>query len=742
MKKTNATLTLIVIFMMASTLVGQSQQKKYSKHIMDMISKMSLKEKTEQLHGFGIGKDMFGDKGVIFFGTAGNEKVGIPKLIMGHGITGVRTGRDKTVNATYFCTPIAIGCTWDVGLYEKVGVAVAKEMRALGQNLNLGPTLNVIRHPLAGRTWECYSEDPFLIKSLIPPYVKSMQSNGIICGPKHFVANNQDDFRTNINNVIDIRTLNEIYFPGFKAAVQQGGALNIMSAYNRVNGTFMGEQKFLLDEVLRNQWGFKGFVLSDFGSGTRSTHGSIEAGMNVEMHSGVYYKEKLIKAVENKEIPMARIDELLAQKLYAMEQIGMFSENYISFPKEIVHSEEHQNIALEVARKSVVLLKNKDNILPLDATQSHKIAVIGPNAFRNPNYPINNKSEYAYYLQGGGSGRTYYFAKDVISLTKGIQNLVNDKAEVSSCLGVSLATTGFNAKKHRDYLKIDDKEFSKAIGIAKNADYVILSVGLNGFLESEGRDRKSYQLPENQRKLISEVSKLNKKVILVISSGSTVDITAYEPYCDAILYNPYAGEKVGQGAAEVIFGKKNPEGKLPLTWVKDIVSYPKGSIFTEGGYYKTKKSNIYKEGVFVGYRYFDKSPQAILYPFGFGLSYTNYKYSNIKTKKVGDNRYQILFTIKNRGKMDGVETVQLYIKDTNASVDRPIKELKGFRKVVLKEGESKQVSIEIQPEDFAFYNQDINKWTIEKGDFEILIGRSSQDIQLKTTIKVAETTHF
>ncbi len=562
-------LTFLILPLSCSTKQNKHTLQEKETSIINLISKMTLEEKIEQLSGMGVTNNEFGDN-VTRFGTKGNTRLRIPDLIMGHGITGVRTGRDRNTHATYFSTPIAIGCTWDTDLYYELGVAMAKEMRAFNQNLNLGPTLNIIRHPLGGRNWECFSEDPYLISRLIVPYSKAMQENGIISGPKHFMANNQEHNRFDINNIVDQRTLREIYLPAFKAAVMEGGALNIMGSYNRLNGTFMCENEYYLTNVLRDEWGFKGFVLSDFAYGTRSTHQSVRAGMNVEMNNKKYYGESLIAAVNSKEISEDRIDELLYEKLFAMFKVGMFDENYPTYLKSIVHSSDHQEIALEVARKAPVLLKNEKGILPINSTKVKSIAVIGPNAQRFPNY-TPYKGDYAYYLQGGGSGRSYYFEESVISPYSGIKSAADKNTEIYYAQGCRSSYEGDTSN--------DSALISEAVKLAKKVDVVVLAMGLNGFYESESRDRKHAYFPGKQLELIKRITIANPNVVLLTIAGSYIDLSEIHDSIPAILFCPYSGEKIGQGIAEILFGKINPEGKLPISYPLSISQYPEGSIY-------------------------------------------------------------------------------------------------------------------------------------------------------------------
>lgn len=726
MKIRTISTVIILTFLTITICWGQekAEEEKYHKHISEILSKMTTEEKVGQLSGMGRSNNAFGDPNVRTFGTKGNERAGIPDLIMGHGITGVRSGRDASTHSTYFCTPFAIACSWDTDLYYRVGIAIAKEMRALGQNLCLGPSVNIIRHPLGGRNWEFFSEDPYLTSRMIVPFVKALQSNGIICGPKHFMANNQELNRHDINNLIDERTLNEIYFPAFKAAVKEGGALNIMASYNRVNGTFMCENRYFLTNVLRNQWGFKGFVLSDFGFGVRSTFGAVNAGLNVEMYSKKYYGESLLQAVKNDEIAEKRIDELLADKLYAMMKIGMFDKDYPTYPLSTVHSEEHQKLALEVARKSPVLLKNEVKILPLIASKIKTLAVIGPNA---KNFMKTGDPNYADYLQGGGSGRVYYFPEAIVSPYNEIKKIAGSKVNV-------LYAQGCNTPNKKDTTG-NTNLMKEALSIAAKADKVVLVMGFSGANESEGSDRKNAELPKEQKLLIEQILNINPKVILTLITGSYIEMGSWSKQVPAILFCPYAGERMAEGIAEILFGKYSPEGKLAISYPFNAKDYPAEAIYTGKGFSEGGNSNVYREGIYVGYRYFEKQKKNVQYPFGFGLSYSTFNYSNLQMPVVvKEDSLQVSFILKNSGKYIASEVVQLYVNQQNPKVDRPDKELKGFVKVTLKPGQSQVVKLTLGKDCFAYYDVISHNWKTDTGKYMVMIGNSSADIRLMKEI--------
>ncbi len=700
--------------------------------VKELLEQMSLEEKVQQLGGMAVRDDdnPFGSPD-LNFGTSGNARLGIPPLIMGHGITGVRTGRNPYANATYFATPIAIGASWDPVLYSRVGVALAKELRALGQNLNLGPTLNVIRHPLGGRNWESFSEDPYLISQLIVPFVKAQQAHGIISGPKHFVVNNQERHRFDINNSVDERALREIYLPGFKAAVVEGGALNIMCAYNRVNGIQACEHKRLLTDILRDEWGFKGFVLSDFARAMYSTAPSALAGMNVEMHATKFYGKNLVDAVTRNMVSENVINELVSQKLYAMFKVGMF-DNLHTFPSSVVHHQRHQNIALEVAQKSAVLLKNKINLLPLDLKKYKSVAVIGPNA--KP-FPDLGKLDYALYLQGGGSGRNWYKREALISPFNGIKAVIPEGIKVSYAAGVKTS----NIKDNEQLLFKENRVLiQEASELAAKTDLVILVVGLSGFDESEGRDRDKAGLPRVQETLIHSVTGENPNSIVINIAGSYVDMNRWIDSVETLLFVPYSGEKIGRAIGEIIVGQINPSGKLPFSYPRSPKDYPTSSFYEGEVFSKNGASNKYDESIYVGYRYFDKMGVDVLYPFGYGLSYSEFTYRNLRVHPLTGSSFLVRFEIENESNVAGTDVAQLYLSHPTSKVDRPVKELKAFKRVHVGSNTKKEVEFELSSDAFSYFHPEKRKWTVEDGHYKILIGNSSRDVKISQIIALGE----
>jgi beta-glucosidase len=692
-----------------------------------LIAQMTREEKAAQLVGFGDSANPFGNKDANTFGTVGLERLGIPPMIMGHAITGVRSGRASHISGTYFCTPVGVACAWDVELYEKIGAASGLELLALGQDLNLGPTLNIVRHPLGGRNWETFSEDPFLTARLIAPYAKAQQEKGMICGPKHYVVNEQEHQRFDINNEVDERTLREIYLPPFQAAVEEGGALNIMSAYTRVNGVFMSEHRWLLHDILRGEWGFEGFVLSDFAYAVRSTVGSVKAGMNIEMNAPTHYGPKMLEALERGEITDAEVDQLLLEKLRVMILMGML-DGRPRPPKSIVHATEHQALALDLARRAPVLLKNEGNLLPLSRNTLRKLAVLGPNATRPStlNGVYRRPDSYANYLQGGGSGNSPYIKQALIDPLAGLKQ--------TSGPGVTLTTApGCEpAGRKSDGIEDDKPLIAEAAKLAAAADAAVLFVGLTGQAESEGFDRTDARLPAEQEALIHAVLDAQPRTIVVVIAGSYIDMSAWIGRAPTVLFAPYAGEKIGLGLAELLWGDANPSGRLPFSWPHSVDAYPKGTLYTGGPYSETKRSNVYSEGVFVGYRYFDTHGTDLLFPFGHGLSYTAFKYGPIKVDRPAsgvDEPVTASIEIENTGSRAGAEVVQLYVHDPKSSEPRPRRELKGFQRVALKPGERQTVTFKLGPDAFRYFRMADKRWVVEPGAFVLEAGASSRDIR-------------
>ena len=530
---------------------------------------------------------------------------------------------------------------------------------------------------------------------------------------------------------MDERTLREIYFPAFKAAVKEGGALNIMGAYNRLNGTYMCHNQHLIDDILRGEWGFQGFTLSDFANGIKSTADAVNARMNVEMHRPKFYGAPLVDEVKDGNIDESQIDMLLKDVLKVMYTMELFGRERYENPG-VVHSKEHIQLTRKVAQSSPVLLKNNGQLLPINKKKVGSIAVIGPNAKRFPSVSEKH-TNYSYYLQGGGSGRTYYFHNVLVEPFTGLANGVDRSINVAFAQGCETPDLYQDTAPPMENSK-DQELIATAVELAKQKDMAVVYVGLSGFNETEGQDRVSSSLPGYQNQLIREVARVNPNTVVVLISGSYVDVSPWIDEVEALLYVPYNGEQIGNGIADILTGKTNPSGKLPFTWCSNVKDYPENAFFKGGPYSEEGKSNVYTEGIYVGYRWFDKENLKVQYPFGFGLSYTNFSYEKLEVIDKEAWPKTIKVKLRNEGEVSGEEVVQLYVRDMETSVERPIKELKGFAKMKLAPKEVKEVTLELRENDFSFFHPESKKWVMEDGNFEILVGSSSRDIQLREEI--------
>ena len=627
------------------------------------------------------------------------KKFGIPILIHDECLHGC-TAKGSTI----FPQAIALASTWDPALVEEVAVAIGKETRARGIHQCYSPTINIARDPRCGRTEETYGEDPYLTSVMAVSFVKGVQSQKVVCTPKHFVANFVGDGGRDSNAIhFSERLLREIYLPAFKAAVQKANALSIMAAYNSLDGVPCSCNKWLLTDILRKEWGFKGFVISDLGALPQAytlhkiaeTKGeaakkAIEAGLDVELDTNCY--EELLRLVKEGKISEKVIDEAVRRVLRIKFWLGLFENPYVDpeYAEKICDCEEHRRLALKAAREAIVLLKN-DGILPLNKNLK-SIAVIGPNADK--------------IRVGGYSG----YGVKVVTPLEGIKNKVSNGTKVHFAEGCKL--TGSSKEG-----------FEEAIRIAKRSDVAILFVGNSTETEGEGKDRCDLNLPGVQEELIKEVCKTGTPVVVVLINGSAITMSRWIDDVQAVVEAWYPGEEGGNAIVDVLFGDYNPGGKLPITFPKKVGQLPL--------YYNHKPTGR-------AYDYVDLRGKQPLFPFGHGLSYTKFEYSNlrIEPEKISPKgRVKISVDVKNVGKYKGDEVVQLYIHDAVASTARPVKELKGFKRITLEPGEKKTVNFTLTSEDLAFYDINMNL-VVEPGVFEVMIGSSSEDIRLKGSFEV------
>jgi len=670
--------------------------------IKKIISEMTLEEKA----GLCSGLDFWHTKSV--------KRLGIPSIMMADGPHGLRKqsgeiehlGINASVPATCFPSGATLACSWDRKLIEKVGIALGEECQAEGVSIILGPSANIKRSPLCGRNFEYFSEDPYLSSQMAEYHIKGVQSQGVGTSLKHFAANNQEHRRMSVDTIVDERALREIYLASFEEAVKQAQPWTVMCAYNKVSGEYCSENKYLLTDILKDEWGHKGFVVSDWEAVNERVKG-LTAGLELEMpSSGGIGDKKIVKAVESGQLAEEVINKAVERLLTVIFKAENNKKENASYDKD-----EHHQLAREVAGECVVLLKNEDNILPLK--KNGAIALIGGFA-KIPRY------------QGGGSSH--------INPTK-IDNAHDEMVKIAGNSAKITYTQGYPI----DSDEIDESLINEAKEAAKNTDVAVVFVGLPERYESEGYDRNHMDIPESHKNLIEAVAEVQKNIVVVLSNGAPIEI----PWVDKVkgIVEIYlGGQAVGGAIADILFGITNPCGKLAETFPMKLSHNPSHINFPG------KEDKVeYREGLFVGYRYYDAKEIEPLFPFGYGLSYTNFKYTDISVDKneVKDtDTVTVKVKVKNTGSIAGKEIIQLYVRDVESSVIRPLKELKGFEKVELQPGEEKKVTFILDKRSFAYYNVDLKDWYVESGDFEILIGKSSKEIVLKETVKVQSTVNL
>ena len=653
-----------------------------------IVSQMTLEEKA----GMCSGLDFWHLKHV--------ERLGIPEVMVSDGPHGLRKQDDKgdhlgmndSIKAVCFPPAALSACSFDRKLVEEMGKTIGKEAQANDVSIVLGPAVNIKRSPLCGRNFEYYSEDPYLAGEIAAAFINGVQSQHVGTSIKHFAANNQEYHRMSNSSEADERTLREIYFPAFETAVKKAQPYTFMCSYNQINGTFASENKWLLTDVLRGDWGFKGYVMSDWGAVNDRVKG-LEAGLELEMPSSNGVNDALIiQAVKDGSLKEDILDQAVERILRIIFE---YADNRA--PQEFTMEKDHEE-ARHIAEESMVLLKNDEQILPLKA--SEKIAFIGGFA-KKPRF------------QGGGSSHINCF-----KITNALDSVPSD-AQVTYA-------EGFPADKNL----YDDALAAEAIKAAAAADKVVIFAGLPDSFESEGYDRSHMRLPECQNRLIAEILKVQPNTVIVLHNGSPVEL----PWLNDIkgLLEAYLGGQAGGTAvANILYGKVNPSGKLAETIPLKLSDNP--SYLNFGGGEKVE----YREGVFVGYRYYDKKEMDVAYPFGYGLSYTTFACSDLKISNenpTDKDTITVSVDVTNTGNMAGKEVVQLYVKDCTSSTIRPEKELKGFEKVFLNPGETKTVTMELDKRSFAWYNTELHDWFAASGEYKLLVGTSSRDIHLEGRI--------
>ena len=639
--------------------------------------------------------------GATTFGTRALPKNNIPSITLSDGPNGVRKqagaadhlGLNPSVPATCFPTAATVACSWDPALGEQIGQAMGEEAAAQEVAVLLGPGLNTKRSPLCGRNFEYFSEDPYLSGKMAAGYVRGIQSNGISACPKHFAVNSQELRRMASDSVVDERTLRELYLTGFEIVVKEAKPKTIMSSYNLINGTYANENRHLLMDILRGEWGFDGAVVTDWGGSNDHALG-VQNGSTLEMPApGGDAVRELMQAVQSGKITEAdvdaRLDELLTLVFDTHAAVQSHSRTF--------DADAHHALARRAAAESIVLLKNENDLLPL--AEGAKVAVIGDFA-QTPRY------------QGAGSSAVNSIKVDTFL----------------DCLKESgLASVGFAPGFDRQG-KPDAAKQAEAVALAQKAEVVLLCLGLDEIKESEGLDRGDMRLADNQIELLKAVQQANPNTVVVLSAGASLE-TPWLKHCRTLVYGALGGQAGAGAMLDVLTGKVNPSGKLAETWVNAYADTPAKDNFAGPG-----RMVQYREGLYVGYRYYQTAGVPVAFPFGYGLSYTSFAYSNLQAASNG-----VTLTVTNTGKRAGAEIVQLYVAKPGAEVLRPAQELKGFAKVQLQPGESKTVTIPLDDKAFRYWNTKTDSWEEEGGSYELRVGASSADIRLTAVVEVAGT---
>ncbi len=791
--------------------------------VLDVLKRMTLEEKLEMLSGTG-------------FASKPLPRLGIPSLDMADGPVGVRWD-----TSTAFPASIMLAATFDTALAYRYGWALARETKAKKRNTILAPCVNINRVPHGGRNFESFGEDPFLTSRIAVSFVKGVQSEGVAATTKHFAVNNQETDRMFIDARVGKRALYEIYFPAFKAAVQEAKTKAIMSAYNKLNGDYCSENEMLLNTVLKNEWNFDGLVMSDWGA-VHSTEGTARFGLDLEMPGGEFLtKENLLPLVSSGTIPIATIDDKVRRILRVMFRMGLFDK---SLDMPAANDPAHRSVALDVARDGIVLLKNENTILPLHPDSVVSIAVIGPNAdvlrtggggssmvvpatretplegvkksFRraavsyaigarlsgdvpaiDPQYwflsadPSAERGVQAEYFANkemkgkpvlrridpnidfrwGGNAPADGIGKDNFSVRwkgtlrppitgpyeltaasdDGIRVFLNGKllldhwsdhaieartAEITMKAGssydiiVEFYENGGDAAAILGWTLPHSDELKEAVELAKRSDIAIIVAGNSHFQESEGFDRPSIDLPENQIRLITEVSRVNKNTIVIMNAGAQVNLMPWIDHVRALVWTFFPGQEGTQALMEILTGVRSPSGKLPFTIARRWEDYP-----AYGNYPGEGKKVEYLEELLVGYRHFDTKKIETHFPFGFGLSYTTFSLSDLNIRPLHGGRFEVSLNVRNTGPAAGAEVIQVYVKDNAPALFRPEKELKAFTKIFLQPGEEKNVTLQLNSSSFEFYDDRINQWSRSTGGYTVLVGTSSGTISLKNHIQ-------
>ncbi len=719
MRSTFTNFLLLIIIVMSYTGCQPPSETNESEvlegKIQELLDQMTLEEKVGMIHASSP------------FTSGGVERLGVPELITSDGPHGVRHehGRDWVKDedvydsSTYLPVGTALAATWNRDLGYKFGTVLGSEANFRGKDIILGPGLNIIRSPLNGRNFEYMTEDPYLNAQMAIGYVKGVQDQGVAACAKHYVANTLEIEREYINVEMDERTLQEIYLPAYKAAVQEGGVHTIMAAYNKFRGTYCAHNGYLLDDILRKDWGFDGLVISDWAA-VKSTE-AVKVGMDIEFGTDLdmmpgpvdygkfFMGDTVVSMVKNGQLDESLVDAKVRNILRVMHRIDKFGERQPG----AYNTPEHQAIARKIADEAMVLLKN-DGVLPLDKSKIKKLAIVGANAT---------------WKHAGAGGSSQVKAYYEVTSFQGIENSID--AEIDFSQGYEVSRTEVAS----------DDMIADAVKSVSESDAAIYVGGLihgwtdewndNAF-DAEVVDKPDMYLPFGQNKLIKALLEANPNTVIVLIDGGPVDMSSWIGDAKAIVQAWYAGMEGGNALADILFGETNPSGKLPMSFPKKLEDSPAHSL----AQYPGEDLLIdHKEGVFVGYRYFDSYEVEPAFPFGHGLSYTTFEYQDLSLSKSG-NTVNVSIEVTNSGEMKGSEVIQVYVRDNESSVERPEKELKGFEKVELAPGESKSITIQLGEDSFKFYDEISGGWILEGGEFTLFIGSSSRDIRLTGTINM------
>ncbi|QSB27528.1 glycoside hydrolase family 3 C-terminal domain-containing protein [Flavobacterium sp. CLA17] len=706
---------------------GKEIGTEHDAEIDKLIAQMTIEEKIGMLHGNSM------------FSTGGVKRLGIPELKMADGPLGVREeiSRDNWAPAgltndfaTYYPAGGGLAATWNTEMAHTFGSSLGEELRARDKDMLLSPAINMVRTPLGGRTYEYMSEDPFLNKKIAVPLIVGLQEKDVMACVKHFAANNQETNRDFVDVQIDERVLREIYLPAFEAAVKEGKSYSIMGAYNKFRGEYLCENDYMLNKILRDEWGFKGIVVSDWAA-VHSTAKSLKNGLDIEMGTPKPFNEffladKLIAAVKSGEVSEAEINLHVKRILRMLFQVKAMGGGERA--KGSIATEAHYQDAYKIAAEDIVLLKNENNALPLKLDGVKSIAVIGNNATKKN------------ALGGFGAGVK---TKREVTPLEGLKNRLPSSIKINYAEGYlerydeknkgNLGNITSNGPVTIDQL--DPAKLQEAIEAAKKSDVAIIFAGSNRDYETEASDRRNLNLPFGQEELIQKVLAVNPKTIVVMVAGAPFDIDAVSKKTSALVWSWFNGSEGGNALADVLLGKVNPSGKLPWTMPKKIMDSPAHATNSFPG----GKTVTYAEGILIGYRWFDTKNIAPLYPFGFGLSYTTFAFDNAKSDKSEyalNETITVSVEVKNTGKVDGKEVVQVYASKTDSKITRAAQELKGFQKTAVKTGSSNTVIIKVPVKELAYYDVTAKKWTVEPGKYTLKVGNSSRDIKKEITVTI------